>query len=80
MLDYYTKKEQGNRTPEVLNVVKKSTSQPKPPTEKYSGGWFDGLIGENPLYPENSEYWTGYCLGNREYWCRKKGVELSERF
>ena len=80
MLGQYTKKGQGNRTPEVLNVVNESTNQPKPPTEKYSGGWFDGLIGENPTYPENSEYWSGYCLGNREFWCRHKGIELSDKF
>ena len=59
---------------------KESTNQPKPTTEKYSGGWFDGLIGENPMYPENSDYWSGYSLGYREYWCSKKGVELSDRF
>ena len=67
MLGQYTKKGQENRVP-------------KPPTEKYSVGWFDGLIGENPMYPENSEYWSGYSLGYREFWCNKKGVKLSDRF
>ncbi len=74
------KKGQGNRIPEVLNAFKQSTNQTKPPTEKYSGGWFDGLIGENPMYPENSDYWSGYSLGNREFWCKEKGVTLSDRF
>ena len=55
-------------------------NQPKPPTEKYSVGWFDGLIGENPMYPENSDYWSGYSLGYREFWCKQKGVELSNKF
>ena len=80
MLGQYTKKGQGNRTPEVLNIVKESTNQAKPPTEEYSEGWFNGLIGEIPMYPENDNYWSGYSLGNREYWCSQKGVELSERF
>lgn len=48
--------------------------------EKYSGGWFDGLIGETPMYPENTDYWSGYSLGYREFWCRQKSVELSDRF
>ncbi len=80
MLGQYTKKRQGKRIPETSNRLRKSTSQPESPTEKYSGGWFDGLIGENPMYPENSEYWSGYSLGCREFWCSKKGVELSDRF
>ena len=80
MLGHYTKKRQGYPIPGASNRLNKSTNQTKPPTEKYSNGWFDGLIGENPTYPENSEYWSGYSLGNREYWCKKKGVELSERF
>ena len=69
MLDYDTKKRQGNRVFDPPNALKKSVNQPKPPTEKYSGGWFGGLIGDKPLYPENSEFW-----------CSQKGVELSERF
>ena len=60
--------------------LNKSAHQPKPPTEEYSEGWFNGLIGEIPMYPENDNYWSGYSLGNREYWCSQKGVELSERF
>ncbi len=80
MLGHYIKKQQGNLIPEAANSLRKSTNQPKPPTEKYSGGWFDGLIGENPMYPENTEYWSGYSLGYREFWCKCKGVELSERF
>ncbi len=62
------------------NTDKESTNQPKPTTEKYSEGWFHGLIDENPMYPENSDYWSGYCLGNREFWCSKKGVTLSDKF
>ena len=80
MLGQYTKKGQGDPILQASNRLSKSTNQPKPTTEKYSGGWFDGLIGEKPMYPENSDYWSGYSLDNREFWCRHKGVELSERF
>ncbi|MDJ0650662.1 MAG: hypothetical protein QNJ60_18370 [Xenococcaceae cyanobacterium MO_188.B19] len=79
MLDYYIKKGQGYPIPEASNRLRKSIDQSKPPTEKYSVGWFDGLIGENPMYPENSDYWSGYSLGNREFWCKQKGVTLSDR-
>ena len=44
MLDYYTKKGQGYPIPEASNRLGKSTNPPQPTTEKYSGGWFDGLI------------------------------------
>ncbi len=80
MLGQYTKKGQGNRTPEMLNDVKESTHRSESQTEKYSRGWFDGLIGDKPMYPENSDYWSGYSLGYREYWCKQKGVTLSDRF
>ncbi len=69
MLNQHTKRRQGNRVPEALNALKQSVNQLKPPTEKYSGGWFAELIGDKPLYPEK---W--------EYWCSQKGVELSDRF
>ena len=80
MLSQYIKKQQGNRIPEATNHLRKSTKQTKPPTEKYSLGWFNGLIGENPMYPENDNYWSGYSLGNREFWCKQKGVTISDRF
>ena len=80
MLNYELQIDQGNRIPEAPNHLRKSAHRSKPPTEKYSEGWFNGLIGENPMYPENSDYWSGYSLGNREFWCSKKGVELSDRF
>lgn len=81
MLSQQDKTNQVFLSDEILpNTVKKSGNHPKAPTEKYSGGWFDGLIGENPMYPENNNYWSGYTLGNREYWCRQKEVELSDRF
>ncbi len=80
MLDYYLEKEQENRVKEATNALKKSVNQHKPPTEPYSGGWFDGYIGDKPRYPENGSYWSGYSLGNREYWCKQKGIELPSYF
>ncbi len=45
-------------------------------TDLYSGGFFDGLIGSEPLYPEKSSYWSGYQTGYREYWAGKLSVEI----
>ncbi len=45
-------------------------------TDLYSGGFFDGLIGSEPLYPEKSSYWSGYQIGYREYWAGKLSVEI----
>lgn len=44
--------------------------------EKYSLGWFDGLIGSEPEEIENDSYWHGYCLGRREYLARKRSIRL----
>ncbi len=45
-------------------------------TDLYSGGFFDGLMGSEPLYPEKSSYWSGYQIGYREYWAGKLSVEI----
>lgn len=45
--------------------------------EKYSLGWFDGLVGLDPEEITNDSYWYGYCLGRREYLVTKRGIELS---
>jgi hypothetical protein len=42
----------------------------------YSLGWFDGLIGLEPTQIEDSSYWYGYSLGQREYWANKRGLKL----
>ncbi len=45
MIDSYISVEQEKKERQYLDGVKeKSTNQPFPPTEKYSGGWLDGLI------------------------------------
>ena len=80
MYKHYTQVPKKPLGQEASNTFKQSVNEPKPPTEKYSEGWFNGLIGEIPIYPENDNYWSGYSLGNREFWCRQKGVELSDRF
>ncbi len=43
-------------------------------TDLYSLGFFDGLIGSEPSQPERNSYWSGYQIGNREYWAKKLGV------
>lgn len=45
-------------------------------TEKYSLGWFNGLIGSEPEEIENDSYCHGYCLGRREYLARKCSIRL----
>ncbi len=73
MLNQYLEKEQENR---AVATLPKSTKHPEPPAEEYSGGWFDGLIGEKPRYPERSVYWSGYQQGLREYYANLAGIEL----
>ena len=48
--------------------------------KSYSDGEFDGKIGLNPSHPEEWDYWSGYCQGNREYWCKQKNIELPNDF
>ena len=68
MLNHYREKEQENR---VIGTI-----TTEPPAEQYSGGWFDGLIGEKPRYPELKGYWSGYQQGLREYYATLAGIEL----
>lgn len=44
--------------------------------ELYSDGFFDGLTGLNAELPHIKDYWDGYQLGYREYYCRLLGVEI----
>ncbi len=73
MLNYYLQKEQENR---AVTTLSKSTEQIEPPEDQYSGGWFDGLIGEKPRYPGLKAYWSGYQQGLREYYATLAGIEL----
>ena len=91
MLNQYLEKEQESRAigevatlPERTyqadevssSVLSLSIEQPEPPAEQYSGGWFDGLIGEKPRYPGLKTYWSGYQQGLREYYATLAGIEL----
>ena len=49
-------------------------------TDSYSLGFFDGLIGSDPMNPEKHSYWSGYETGNREYWAKKLKVEIPSEF
>ena len=48
--------------------------------ESYWKGELDGKTNLDPVLPEDWEYWSGYCQGNREYWCKQKGITLPEEF
>lgn len=41
-------------------------------------GYWDGIIGESPKYPEDFDYWEGWALGAREYWLKElnRAVEM----
>ena len=76
MLNHYREKEQENRVIRKVTTLSKSIEQPEPPAEQYSGGWFDGLIGEKPRYPGLKLYWSGYQQGLREYYANLANIEL----
>ena len=48
--------------------------------KRYSDGELDGQTNLNPSHPEDWDYWAGYSQGNREYWCRRKGISLPDEF
>ena len=77
MFDLYLSVEQEKREKQELEQVEFSINRSSSPvTEQYSGGWFDGLIGETPRYPELGDYWSGYQKGLREYYATLAGIEL----
>ena len=76
MYKHYTQINQVEIDREDLFAMEKLVQQPEPPTEQYSGGWFDGLIGEKPRYPELKLYWSGYQQGLREYYAELAGIGL----
>ncbi|VEP16500.1 conserved hypothetical protein [Hyella patelloides LEGE 07179] len=49
-------------------------------TDLYSLGWFEGLMNSEPTQVEEQSYWSGYSLGQREYWAKKLGVEIPTEF
>ncbi len=81
MYKHYIQIDQIQREIEAeVALNEKSAKEYEPATELYSGGWFDGLIGDKSRYPELEIYWSGYSQRNREYWCKKKGITLSNDY
>ena len=66
----------------ITSARRRTVKQPRQELEAeldveiYSGGFFDGLIGSEPMSPEKSSYSTGYQLGKSEYWADKLSVEI----
>ncbi len=46
----------------------------------YYSGEKDGELNLEPKLSELWSYWRGYSDGNREYWLKKKNIELPEEF
>ena len=46
----------------------------------YYSGEKDGELNIEPKLPELWEYWRGYSYGNREFWLKKKNIELPNEF
>ena len=55
---------------------KQKEQEPDINIELYSAGWFDGLMGYNAELPHLRDYWDGYALGYREYYCGLLGLEI----
>ena len=77
MFDLYTSVEQEKRERQELERIHEEASLN---TDRYSVGYFDGLIGCEPSNPEQHSYWSGYQIGSREYWAKKLGVTIPTEF
>ena len=75
MIDLYISVKQEKREKQGLEVIKQ---QGKGYSDLYSEGWLDGLSGLEPRAPDIYLYWQGYQLGQREYWCKLRGLEIPE--
>ena len=75
MIDSYISVEQEKQEKQELGVI---NQQPKSYIDLYSEGWLDGLGGSEPRSPDISLYWQGYQLGQREYWCQQRSLEIRE--
>ncbi|AFZ38066.1 hypothetical protein STA3757_49760 (plasmid) [Stanieria sp. NIES-3757] len=73
MIDSYISVKQEKLEKQGLEVIKQ---QGKNYIDLYSGGRLDGLSGLEPRSPDI--YWQGYQLGQREYWCKLRGLEIPE--
>ncbi|VEP14142.1 conserved hypothetical protein [Hyella patelloides LEGE 07179] len=77
MINLYLSLEQKNRERQEWERVNQQTNLD---TDLYSVGWFDGLMNSEPTQLEEQSYWSGYSLGQREYWAKKLGVEIPTEF
>ena len=77
MINSYLSVEQEKRDRQGLEEYEAESSRE---TDSYSLGFFDGLIGSDPLKPEKHSYWEGYQIGYREYWAGKRKVEIPSEF
>ena len=77
MFDLSTNIDQKNRERQELDSI---DFESELNTDLYSEGYFLGYIGAEPTRPEDSNYWSGYQLGHREYWANKLGVEIPSQF
>lgn len=73
MIDSYISVEQEKREKQEPVAIEQ---QVKVHTDLYSEGWLDGLWGLEPSSPDIHLYWQGYQLGQREYWCKHRGLEI----
>ena len=77
MINSYLSVEQEKRERQEIDRIHDEASLN---TDLYSGGYFDGLIGDKPTHPEIHSYWSGYETGCREYWAKKLNVEIPTQF
>ena len=75
MIDPYISVEQEKREKQEPVAIEQRA---KVHTDLYSEGWLDGLGGLEPSLPDIYLYWQGYQLGQREYWCQQRGLEILE--
>ena len=73
MIDSYISVEQKKREKQEPIAIEQ---QAKVHADLYSEGWLDGLGGLEPSLPDIYLYWQGYQLGQREYWCQQRGLEI----
>ena len=77
MFNLYHSAEQENRERQELEQI---YFQANRETDLYDEGRFDGITGCEPTQLEEQSYWTGYQLGQREYWAKKLNVKLATEF
>ena len=77
MFDLYLSVEQQNRERQDLDAINEEANRN---SDLHSDGKFDGVCGLEPSLPQEHSYWSGYCVGLREYWSKKLNVEIPTEF